>query len=484
MALREILIFAAGLVLLRLLLGIPFLHLSSSFKDWLLLGASVLALFWLQPLSAIHYLDFWLPLFTLSLVTLSWVLTTPLEQRAGRQNWISAGVLLGLISLVALTRYLNPTMGIITRTRPPAFGQVLLVLALVSAGLLALAKYAPPRSVLLWGGIVILIVLLVIIKLPPLMLAASLGLRMLTDQSTTPASALDLRWLGYSYVAFRLIHTLRDRQSGRLPLVNLREYLTYVIFFPAFTAGPIDRVERFTKDGRKPLEPFAPDLLEAGKRLALGLFKKFVIADSLAAFALNATNATQIQSTGWTWVLLLAYSLQIYFDFSGYTDLALGLARLVGIRLPENFNAPYLKPNLAKFWANWHMSLTQWFRAYFFNPLARSLRSGKRPLSPVAVIFITQVSTMLLIGLWHGITLNFVIWGLWHGVGQFGQNRYSEWVKPHLTGLEDHPRWKGGLAAAGTVLTFIFVSLGWVWFALPNPALAGQVFARLFGSGV
>ena len=185
------------------------------------------------------------------------------------------------------------------------------------------------------------------------------------DQSTALAAAGDLRWLGFSYVAFRLIHTLRDRQNGRLPVVSLQEYLVYVIFFPAFTAGPIDRLDRFIKDLRASLAPGKSALLAgdtpdvnsrwvsglvvpqnwpvwaaAGQRLALGLLKKFVVADGLALVALNSTNAAQSHSAGWTWVLLIAYSLQIFFDFSGYTDIAIGLGRLLGISLPENFNAP------------------------------------------------------------------------------------------------------------------------------------------------
>jgi D-alanyl-lipoteichoic acid acyltransferase DltB (MBOAT superfamily) len=217
----------------------------------------------------------------------------------------------------------------------------------------------------------------------------------------------------------------------------------------------------------------------------MGLFKKFVVADGLALAALNATNAAQVHSTGWLWVLLYAYSLQIFFDFSGYTDIAIGLGRLVGIALPENFNAPYLKPNLTQFWNNWHMTLTQWFRAYYFNPLTRSLRSsvrtGGRKLSAAVIIFVTQLTTFVLIGLWHGITWNFVLWGAWHGLGLFVQNRYSEWARPHLPDLSARPALKQGLAVAGGLLTFHYVALGWVWFALPSAGLSWQVFLKLFG---
>jgi len=177
-----------------------------------------------------------------------------------------------------------------------------------------------------------------------------------------------------------------------------------------------------------------------------------------------------------------AYSLRIFFDFSGYTDIAIGLGMLLGIRLPENFASPYFKPNLTQFWNSWHMTLTQWFRSYFFNPLTRSLRSTDKPLPVPVIIFITQVATMVLIGLWHGVTLGFFLWGLWHGVGLFVQNRWSEWMKVH------EPEWgrTGGGAAflkySGIFLTFHYVTLGWLFFALSDSAMAWSILLRLLGA--
>ena len=257
--------------------------------------------------------------------------------------------------------------------------------------------------------------------------------------------------------------------------------MSTTLFFFRLLQPSLDRLERFVKDLRAGSLFTGEDFTEGGLRLVVGLFKKFVLADSLAIFALSATNAAQVRSAGWTWVLVLAYTFQIYFDFSGYTDIALGLARWLGFRLPENFNHPYLKPNLTQFWNNWHMTLTQWVRAYYFNPLARALRSTKKPLPAWLALFISQVSTMLVIGLWHGITWNFFIWGAWHGLGLFVHNRWSELTRPWQTTLERHPRWKWVGTGVSTALTFIYVALGWVWFCLPTPALALQVFAKLFG---
>ncbi len=286
----------------------------------------------------------------------------------------------------------------------------------------------------------------------------------------------------FSYVAFRLIHTFRDRQSGRLAAYTLREYLTYVIFFPAVTAGPIDRIERFVRDLRQPAGMDADQFTEGGRRLVFGLFKKFVLADSLALIALNAASVGQVRAGGWLWLMLYAFAFQLYLDFSGYTDIAIGLARWLGIQLPENFKRPYLMPNLTQFWNNWHMTLTQWFRAYYFNPLTRALRSAQKPLPAWIVLLFTQLTTMLLIGLWHGISWNFVLWGAWHGLGMFVQNRWSEWIKPRAAALESRPRLKLALTCVNVFLTFNFVALGWLWFALPTPALALQALGRLFGA--
>jgi alginate O-acetyltransferase complex protein AlgI len=490
MTLTAILIFAA--------LGLAVRALSrwGEVRAWLLYILSILAVFWLQPLSPVRNLDFWLPLATLGLAALGWLATAPAEQRAWRANAPSMGALAGVVLALGATRFVSDA-GILTAARPPQFEWVALavvVVALLGLGLTRL-RLAPGA---LWAGIGLLIALLVVLKLPPLATAASLVIRDWVGQGAARAAATDLRWLGFSYVAFRLIHTLRDRQNGRLAAATFQEYLTYVLFFPAFTAGPIDRLDRFVKDLRKPVRfADADELGAAGQRLALGLLKKFVVADGLALFALNATNAAQVSGAGWTWLLVYAYALQIFFDFAGYTDLAIGLGRLVGVALPENFNSPYLKPNLTQFWNNWHMTLTQWFRAYWFNPLTRALRSAKKAargaeengeapeivpsFSPATVLFITQMSTFLLIGLWHGMTWKFVLWGVWHGAGLLVQNRFTDWMKPRYAAIAGRTRLKSGVTVLTTLVTFHYVALGWVFFALPDPALSLRVLGKLFG---
>ncbi len=448
-------------------------------RQYLLLGASSLAIFILQPTLPVRGLDFFLPTLTLSLAILAWVLTTPREMCSWRENWAAAVLPGGIVLVLGLTRYSGLALPL-TASRPPQITAVVMVLGLTGllAGLLTL--FTKPAKAVLVGGFVLILALFLAMKVPGLTLQVSRFLRMLNEQSLATASVLDVRWLGFSYIAFRILHTIRDRQSGRLPPVSLAEYVIYIIFFPALSAGPIDRIERFLGDLRQPVKQSTADWVEAGKRLMIGLFKKFAIADSLALVSLGAANALQVRTAGWAWVLLYAYAFQIYLDFSGYTDIAIGTARLMGFRLPENFHAPLLKPNLTQFWNNWHITLTQWFRAYFFNPLTRALRSGKKKLPVALIILITQMATMVMIGLWHGVTWNFVLWGLWHGLGLFLHNRWSERTKACFARLT--PGWQKALNAGGMLVTFHYVALGWVFFALPEVNISLHFFQILFGS--
>lgn len=441
-----------------------------------LLVISALAVYALQPALPVRGLDFWLPTLTFSLTVLGWILTTPRPQRRWQDNWRAAAILGGIVLVLGLTRYLGISLPL-TASNPPQILQILVVLLIVSVAGFLLWRYTRPGKFSLIAAFIFVIILFLFLKVPALSEWLSRVLRSWNGQATLLASPLDLRWLGFSYIAFRLLHTLRDRQSGRLPAVSLMEYVVYVIFFPALSAGPIDRIERFIGDLRLPFVLTGDDYGEAGRRLVVGLFKKFVLADTLGLVALSAANATQVHTAGWAWVLLYAYAFQIYFDFSGYTDIAIGLGRLFGVKLPENFKSPYLKPNLTQFWNNWHITLTQWFRSYFFNPVTRALRSGKKKISIPGIVFITQMGTMVLIGLWHGVTWNFVAWGVWHGLGLFIQNRWSEVTKGRFDTLPAY--WQKVLNVGGVLLTFHFVAIGWVFFALPSLSISGQFLQTL-----
>lgn len=475
-----------GASILASLLTGALTHFSQSARaarTHLLLVFSVLAVYWFQPLVPLRSFDFWLPSLTLALVVLTWSVTVPANSPSSkwysRENLIALLIIVGVPAVIALTRYFLPNP-LFTAAPPPRF-VLYFAFILLFAVFIALISWLSRRFLwILSGVIVLLIAILVILKMPALSLQTSIIIRTLTNRSIENASFTDLRWIGISYIAFRLIHVLRDRQTGRLPEFSLSEFATYVVFFPSLAAGPIDRAERFTQDLRKEFFLTQDETLLGGQRILLGLFKKFVIADALAFIALNDALATQVRTTGWMWIVVYAYTFQIYFDFSGYTDIAIGIARLVGIKLPENFAAPYLKSNLTQFWNSWHMTLTQWFRSYFFNPFNRWMR-GFKNLSAWQMILIGQVATMLLIGLWHGITLNFIFWGLWHGLGLFTQNRWSDFIRTRYPNLQQNISFGPALQIGGIVLTFHFVALGWVFFALTEPGLSWQVFLKLFG---
>jgi len=451
-------------------------------RRWALLVMSILAIYWLQPALPIRNMDFWLPTATVGLIFLSGGLTSSKECLKDPINWLAAGLSLGTILLIGLTRFIS-LEGLLTPTRPPQFYLVLGTILLISLTTLTLIRFSKPSPGHIWMGILMLLLIFIILKTPLLSFTASIGLRRIMSQDPTLAKSTDLGWLGFSYVAFRLIHTLIDRLKGRLNDIKLGEYLVYTIFYPAVIAGPIDRLQRFRKDLENP-EPLSPgNLRQSGERLVVGLFRKFILADTLGLIAISGTNVNQVQSVGWLWLMVMAYAFQIYLDFAGYSDIAIGSGILLGFHLPENFNRPYLKPNLTLFWNNWHMTLTQWIRSYFFFPITRHLRrKGKLP-APL-IIFVTQMSTMLLIGLWHGITLNFVIWGTWHGLGLFIHNRWSTMMGPKVNTITaGKPNLSLLFKYGGVCLTFLFVSLGWVWFALPSTGLAFRTLAKLFGLG-
>lgn len=504
MDLTAILVFIAFGVLFRLLLA-AWGGLGRA-KTWVLFVASILAVYWLQPATPVRYLDFWFPTLTLAVAALGWALTrapggkgahagAPLPGASLRENWPAALTLAGMALLLGLTRYLDFTFPLL-ESRPPAFEQTViavLVAAALALGLGWIAGRVKPgqksRSGLLWGVIAVLIALLVVLKAPPLALAASAAVRNLMSQSAALAASTDLRWLGFSYVAFRIIHTLRDRQSGRLPAVALHEYMVYVIFFPAFTAGPIDRLDRFIKDLRAAPAPApaaaaadapaaparalgftaaaAPwsDWAAAGERLTLGLLKKFVVADGLALAALNATNAAQVNSAGWAWGLAVAYSLQIYFDFSGYSDMAVGIARFMGIELVFNFQAPYLARDIQEFWRRWHVSLSTWLRDYVFLPLGGAFQPGAREVRNILVLF-------LACGLWHGASWTFVIWGGLHGVYLLVWRLRGR--RPPRRGLA---RW------AAIAVTFHQALFAWIFFRAGTLRHAGEVLRALVRPG-
>ncbi|MFN2158612.1 MAG: MBOAT family O-acyltransferase [Anaerolineales bacterium] len=480
MHLTNILVFTAFGLLFNLL--IP-----PKWRKWTLLGSSVIAIYWMQPATPIRNWDFWFPTASLALTVFVWISTRKPDQDNRRGTIIAAGVLCGIVLLIGLTRYID-FLCCLTPTRPPDMLKIIFTISLVAAAWAVPYFLLPEKQFLSTFTTLIILVIFIIVKTEPLGRSASAMLRTASGQSAEFANPLDLTWLGFSFLAFRLLHVLRDHQSGKLPAYNLLEFVTYAIFFPTYTAGPIDRSERFNTNFSEVTNPDTPTDLGGNpsyrfyglKRILVGTFKKFVIADSLALLSITGQNVTQIQSTFWAWVLLYAYTLRIYLDFSGYTDIALGLGALMGFKLPENFDKPYRKLNLTSFWNSWHITLAQWFRAYFFNPLTRYLRSSPRGFPVWLIILIGQFTTMVLIGLWHGISWNFFIWGAWHGFGLFINNRWTSWIQPKIEN-KNHDTWiQPFIKITSWLITINFVALSWVWFALPTINSSLHFFGRLF----
>jgi D-alanyl-lipoteichoic acid acyltransferase DltB (MBOAT superfamily) len=457
-------------------------------RVWLILAASLLTIYWLQPSTPIRNLDFWLPTISIGLTIFVWASTRTREVQGNK--FPLAGILAIVIPIlvIGLTRYSDPIC-CITASRPPELMRIGLGLSII-ATIIAIPYLLPGKGRLFsFLAFALILGIFIVLKTPALALGASKILRAWTGQPINLANAGDVVWLGFSFLAFRLLHVLRDYQTSRLPAYTLQGLVSYAIFFPSYVSGPIDRSQRWIGELEQTSNTISlenrkvqtANTVAGLQRILAGMFMKFVLADSLALFALNPQNAAQTTSTVWMWILLLAYTLRIYFDFSGYTDIAIGLGRLMGFHLPENFDRPYRKQNLTAFWNSWHMTLAQWFRAYFFNPLTRALRKQPRNLAPWLIILIGQVSTMTLIGLWHGISWNFLIWGLWHGLGLFIHNRWSEWAK-----TRSNDQGQSGLTRVisnlgSQLVTFLYVALGWVWFALPSPELAVEVFRKLAG---
>jgi alginate O-acetyltransferase complex protein AlgI len=469
--------------------------LPARWRGWFVLVGSLVAVYWLQPPLPIRFSDYILPSVTIGLTTLAWWVTRRQDDPEQRsflpEDRRTLALVVALVLGLSFMRYLDADFRL-TPSRPPsplAVAAVILFCIALALIVIRLARslVARHQRAVLTGFILLVVAIFIALKWPSPAESLARWWRGLTGQDAGLANPIDLTWLGFSFVAFRLIHTLRDRQNGILPAMSLREYLSYVLFFAAYIAGPIDRAERFTPEYRA-----LPSLqgLEASRwgqglwRIAQGLFKKFVIADLLAqGMSLTADHVTQADSTLGLWVLLYGYALRLYFDFAGYTDIAIGIGLLFGIRLPENFNRPYLKSNITAFWQSWHATLSNWARFYIFTPLSRWLlkRSWRPP--PAIIVLTAQLTTMIVIGLWHGITLNYFLWGIWHGLALFVHKQWSDRTRKWYRGLNARPNRKRAWHFTAWFLTFNYVTLGWVWFALPTVGLSLKAFGKLFGVG-
>lgn len=280
--------------------------------------------------------------------------------------------------------------------------------------------------------------------------------------------------IGISFYTFQAISYTTEIYRKKLkPAENWLDFAVYMSFFPKLIAGPIVRPAQFFSQLNAPLAPLAGVGGTAAGLLLTGLVKKVIIADSLARLSGVAFQAAGVPVAGAAFATPLyiqgfyLYAIQIYADFSGYTDLARGSALLLGFSLPENFQQPYFATTLTAFWNRWHMSLTQWFREYLFFPLARSWLLKTRRKYPRLVQTGVTLVTMTLIGVWHGAAWTFVAWGVWHGVLLAVENL----LNPQLN--------KPWQRALGGLVTFHLVGIGWVLFGSSSFAAAGRFLAGL-----
>jgi D-alanyl-lipoteichoic acid acyltransferase DltB (MBOAT superfamily) len=273
--------------------------------------------------------------------------------------------------------------------------------------------------------------------------------------------------IGISFFTFELISYLVDLRRGHVPAYPLRGFCLFVFFFPHLVAGPIVRHnELIPQLADDPLRPGWAERFGKGMTLfILGFAKKVLLADPLARSAdpLFAAAAGSVPGMVDAWEAALAFSLQLFFDFSAYTEMALGIALLFGIRLPANFDAPYRAASLRDFWRRWHMTLSRYIRDYVYIPLGGN-RQG------FAGYALTTLATMGLCGLWHGAAWTFVAWGLLHGAGLVVCHAWQGLRRP----LPLPVAW---------FLTMLFVVVGWVLFRSPDFATAWNVLAGMAGAG-
>jgi alginate O-acetyltransferase complex protein AlgI len=272
-------------------------------------------------------------------------------------------------------------------------------------------------------------------------LAASVGWQV---QATTLSIILPV---GISFYTFQSMGYVIDVYRGKLPACrNILQFLAYVSFFPQLVAGPIERAPNLLPQFQRTLT-VTYSQVEAGIWLVLiGLFKKIVIADNLAPFVDLAYNHPDpdaaLVSFG-----TVAFAFQVYCDFSGYSDIARGLAKLLGFELRQNFNLPYFALNLREFWQRWHISLSTWFRDYLYIPLGGNQCSRGRN-------YFNLFTVMFLAGLWHGARANFLLWGLWQALGLILHRAWCEFKRP---------RWSVPAPLAWTI-TSAWVLAGWMLF--------------------
>jgi alginate O-acetyltransferase complex protein AlgI len=267
--------------------------------------------------------------------------------------------------------------------------------------------------------------------------------------------------VGISFFTFQAVSYVMDVYRGDLEPATPIDAAVYLAFFPHLVAGPIVRASEFVPQLRRPRDPRQVEGARAFTLIASGLFKKGVVANLLATSLVDPVFSTpSAHSAGEIIVAIYGYAVQIYADFSGYTDMAIGLALLLGFRFPDNFDRPYTAVSLQDFWRRWHMTLSRWLRDYLYIPLGGNAGSQRRTQRNLLL-------TMILGGLWHGAAWTFVIWGAIHGLGMAVERRL----------FADGRGWSSNPIVA-RIITFHIVCFAWVFFRAGSLPAVGTILSR------
>jgi alginate O-acetyltransferase complex protein AlgI len=278
--------------------------------------------------------------------------------------------------------------------------------------------------------------------------------------------------IGISFYTFEAVSYMVDVYSGRVQAEkNPFNFLLFISFFPRMIAGPIIRARNFLPQLARE-KRFDWGRMRIGFNYVLmGLFKKIVIADRMAFLVDPVFDTPQKYTSSAVWIAVVAYSLQIYGDFSGYSDIAIGTAHMLGFKLPENFNMPYIARNISEFWRRWHISLSTWLRDYVFISLGGSRGTLLRTCY-------TLMATFTLCGLWHGANWTFVAFGVVHGLMMVFHRFFQEFCKPRPA-LQSFLKSQSGIILC-VALTDLAVTVGWIFFRSPNFTTVADVLYRLF----
>ncbi len=289
----------------------------------------------------------------------------------------------------------------------------------------------------------------------------------------TPLSILF--FIGFSFYLVKAWTLIRDYHEQRIEKLDPLVVFAYFLFFPAYIAGPMHYFAEFDNTIRNRLSLDGESVVDICFRVLLGFTKIKLVAALLLPLSLEAIRTSGHASLRHIVLASFVYSIVIWADFSGYSDLAIGTSRLIGMRTPENFNYPYLSLNIREFWQRWHITFSRVLTSYVFIPISRKLQReiGERPKT---ILVSSYLVTFLFCGYWHGPTLNFLLWGLYHGLALIAYDLYRQFtVKRRLQKTTRSPYSATLIGLASRACTFSFVSLGWIFFVLP----AGMIFRRI-----